>query len=203
MGDHLNKSLMLIACICLAALTISGSADEPSDAKLKTLTGNSEINFSETNLTLFNSFDVFGLLGVGEAVKFTAPSSGFKLQKVRILAWSGFNETSQTYPAERNIMIEIRDKDLNLLYKFTDGQNNYFLAAEPVFAEIEIPEMKMTGDFYAVFYDRGAVDIGAVEVPDSGNSYLFDGVEVFPVEFVDKDTNETFGYNWMIEAIGE
>jgi len=40
--------------------------------------------------------------------------------------------------------------------------------------------MKMTGDFYVVFYDRGAAPIGAVEVADSGNSYLFNGAEYFP-----------------------
>ncbi len=101
-------------------------------------------------------------------------------------------------------MLEIRDKDLKLLYKFADGQNNYFLSRDgPVFAEIEIPEMKMTGDFYVVFYDRGAAPIGAVEVADSGNSYLFNGVKTFPAEFTSQDTNETIGYNWMIEAIGE
>ena len=162
------------------------------------------MNFSEANITLFSSFEVFGALDIGEAVKFTAPSSGFNLQKVRILAWGLFNETTQTYPAERNIMLEIRDTDLKLLYKFADGQNNYFLSRDgPVFAEIEIPEMKMTGDFYVVFYDRGAAPIGAAEVADSGNSYLFNGVKTFPAEFVSQDTNETIGYNWMIEALGE
>lgn len=101
-------------------------------------------------------------------------------------------------------MLEIRDKDLKLLYKFADGQNNYFLSRDgPVLAEIEIPEMKMTGDFYVVFYDRGAAPIGAAEVADSGNSYLFNGVKTFPAEFVSQDTNETIGYNWMIEALGE
>ncbi|HOU69758.1 MAG TPA: hypothetical protein PKY20_00405 [Methanothrix sp.] len=155
-------------------------------------------------MTLFSSYDLFGSFGIGEAVKFSAPASGFNLNKLRILAWSGFNETSKTYPAERDIMIEIRDQDLNLLYKFADGQNNYFLSPEgPVFGEIEIPEMKMTGDFYVVFYDRGAAPVGAAEVADSGNSYLFNGVEAFPAEFVDQDTNETIGYNWVIEVIGE
>jgi hypothetical protein len=194
---------MLIACLCLAALTISGSAAEPSEAKLKTLTGDSELNYSEMNSTLFSSLDIFGSLGIGEAVKFTAPSSGFKLQKVRIVAWSRFNETSQTFPADRNIMLEIRDKDLKLLYKFADAQNNYFLSEVPTFGEIEIPEMKLSGDFYVIFYDRGAAPIGAVEVANSGNSYLFNGTDVLPAEFIDQDTNESIGYNWLIEAIGE
>jgi hypothetical protein len=202
MGDHLNKSLMLIACICFAALAISGSAAEPSDAKLKTLTGNSELNFSETNFTLYSSTE-FGSLNIGEAVKFTAPSSGLKLQKVQVVAWSGFNETTQTFPADRNIMLEIRDNDLKLLYKFADAQNNYFLSEEPATGEIEIPEMKLSGDFYVVFYDRGAAPIGKVEAATSGNSFLYSNGAIIPAEFVDEDTNETIGYNWMIEAIGE
>ena len=195
--------MLLFSGLCCAALCICASGADSTQEQIKTLTG-SELNFSQTNFTLFSSFEVFGSLGIGEAVKFTAPSSGFKLQKVRILAWSGFNNTTKTYPAERDIMLEIRVKDLNLLYKFADGQNNYFLSSEgPTFAEIGIPEMKMTGDFYVVFYDRGAAPIGAVEVADSGNSYLFDGAETFPAEFVDQDTNETIGYNWVIQTLGE
>ena len=195
--------MLLFSGLCCALLCISVSGADSTPEQSKTLTG-SDLNFSEANITLFSSFEVFGALDIGEAVKFTAPSSGFNLQKVRILAWGLFNETTQTYPAERNIMLEIRDKDLKLLYKFADGQNNYFLSRDgPVFAEIEIPEMKMTGDFYVVFYDRGAAPIGAAEVADSGNSYLFNGVKTFPAEFVSQDTNETIGYNWMIEALGE
>jgi hypothetical protein len=202
MGDHLNKRSMLIACLCLAALTIGGSAAEPSEAKLKTLTGDSELNYSEMNFTLFSSTE-FGSLSIGEAVKFTAPSGGFKLQKVRILAWSGFNETSQTFPADRNIMLEIRDENLKLLYKFADAQNNYFLSEVPTSGEIEIPEMKLSGDFYVIFYDRGAAPIGKVEAPSSGNSFLFGDGAIIPAEFIDQDTNESIGYNWLIEAIGE
>lgn len=202
-GDHLNQSTLLFSALCCAALCICASGADSTKEQSKTLTG-SELNFSEANLTLFSSLEVFGSFGIGEAVKFTAPSSGFNLQKVRILAWSGFNNTTKTYPAERDILLEIRDKDLNLLYKFADGQNNYFLSSEgPIYGEIEIPEMKMTGDFYVVFYDRGAAPIGAADVAESGNSYLFNGAETFPAEFVDQDTNETIGYNWVIEAIGK
>ena len=199
----MNKGMLLFSGLCCAALCICASGADSTQDNLKTLTG-SDLNFSETNLTLFSSLEVFGSLDIGEAVKFTAPSSGFNLEKVRILAWGGFNQTSKTYPAERDILIEIRYKDLNLLYKFADGQNNYFLSpAGPVYGEIEIPKMKMTGDFYVVYYDRGAAPIGAAEIADFGNSYLFNGAATFPAEFVDQETNETIGYNWAIEAIGE
>jgi hypothetical protein len=195
--------MLLFAGLCCAALCICASAADSSQEKLNTLTGNSELNYSEMNLSLFSSWAEFGSLNVGEAVKFTAPSSGFKLQKVQILAWSGINETTQTYPTDRNILLEIRDKDLNLLYKFADAQNNYFKYTEPILGEIEIPEVKLTGDFYVVFYDRGAAPIGYVEAADSGNSFLFGNGVIMPAMFTEELTNETIGFNWVIEAIGE
>lgn len=121
-----------------------------------------------------------------------------------IYAWSGYNESMQSFPSDRNIMIEVRDKDRNLLYKFADSQNNYFMSAEgPVFGMIEIPDIKMTGDFYVVYYDRLAAPIGALKVTDSGNSYLFQNDTLIPAKFNNSETNETFSYNWMIEVAGK
>ena len=157
------------------------------------------------NFTLFSSLNEFGIgLSVGEAVKFTAPNAGWKLQKVRVLAWSGFNNSTQTFPADRNIMLEIRDKDLNLLYKFADAQNNYFLSETgPLFGEIEIPAVPVTGDFYVVFYDRGAAHIGMENNNGTGNSFLFIGGQILPAERTIQETNETIKINWLIEAAGK
>ena len=156
------------------------------------------------NFTLFSSLAQFGALNVGEAVKFTAPKSGWKLQKVQVVGWSGFNQSSQKFPDDGNIMIEIRDKDLNLLYKFADAQNNYFLSdAGPLFGEIEIPAVAVTGDFYVVFYDRGAARIGMETTDSTGNSFLFMGGQIQPAEFINQDTNETMKVNWLIEALGK
>jgi hypothetical protein len=156
------------------------------------------------NFTLFSSLAEFGALNVGEAVKFTAPKSGWKLQKVQVAGWSGFNQSAQKFPDDGNIMIEIRDKDLNLLYKFADAQNNYFLSdAGPLFGEIEIPAVAVTGDFYVVFYDRGAARIGMETTDSAGNSFLFMGGQLQPAEFTNPDTNETMKVNWLIEALGK
>jgi hypothetical protein len=115
-------------------------------------------------------------LGVGEAVKFTAPKAGWKLQMVRVLGCSEFNDSTQTFPANRNIMLELRDKDLNLLYKFADAQYNYFLSDKgPLFGEIGIPAVPVKGDFYVVFYDRGAAYIGMENNNGTGNSFLILG----------------------------
>ncbi|HUS75994.1 MAG TPA: hypothetical protein VMY43_08300 [Methanothrix sp.] len=158
------------------------------------------------NFTLFSILNEFGLqgLGVGEAVKFTAPEAGWKLQKVRVVGWSGYNESTQTFPADKNILLEIRDKDLNILYKFADAQNNYLLSdTGPIMGEIEIPAVPVTGDFYVVFYDRGAAHIGMENNNGTGNSFLFMGDQILPAERTVQETNETIKVNWMIEAAGK
>jgi hypothetical protein len=193
----------MLACLFCAALCINAIAAEAATSQLTTLRGDSGKNYSDMNFTLFSSLVEFGSLDIGEAVKFTAPNAGWKLQTVRVLAWSGYNESAQTFPADRNIMLEIRDKDLNLLYKFADAQNNYFLSeTSPLFGEIEIPAVPVTGDFYVVFYDRGAAPIGMEKTDDLGNSFLFKRGQIQPAEFTIVETNETIRFNWLIEAVG-
>jgi len=200
----MTKTILLIACLCCAALCINAIAADTATSKLTTLRSDSEKNYSEMNVTLFSSLVEFGSLDVGEAVKFTAPKAGWKLQKVLVLGWSGFNKSSQTFPADRNIMLEIRDKDLNLLYKFADAQNNYFLSdAGPLFGEIEIPAVPVTGDFYVVFYDRGAAPIGMENSDGTGKSFIFINGQILPADRTIPETNETIKINWLIEAAGK
>ena len=194
----------MLACLCCVALCINAIAAETATSQLSTLRADSGKNYSEMNFTLFSSLVEFGSLDIGEAVKFTLPKAGWNLSKVRILAWSGYNKSAQTFPAERNIMLEIRDKDLNLLYKFADAQNNYFLSETgPVFGEIEIPAVPVTGDFYVVFYDRGAAPIGTETTDSTGKSFLFIDGQIQPAEFPIVETNETIKINWLIEAAGK
>jgi hypothetical protein len=159
------------------------------------------------NLTLFTITSTFGAdgLSIGEAVKFTAPpKAGWKLRGVQVLGWSGFNNTTQLFPSDKNFLIEIRDKDLNLLYKFADAQNGYFLSPTgPVFGLIEIPALPITGDFYVVFYDRGSMAILMEKDSGTGNSYLFKNGKLEPAERTITATNQTYKVNWMIEAQGE
>jgi len=179
-------------------------ATEAATSQLTTLRGDSGKNYSEMDTTLFSSLIEFGSFNVGEAVKFTAPKTGWKLQKVRVAGWSGYNNTTQTFPAERNIMLEIRDKDLNLLYKFADAQNNYLMSRSgPLFGEIEIPAVSVTGDFYVIFYDRGAALVGMETTNGTGNSFFITGNEIQPAQFPLAETNETVKINWLIEALGK
>jgi hypothetical protein len=69
--------------------------------------------------------------------------------------------------------------------------------------EIEIPAVPVTGDFYVVFYDRGAAHIGMENNNRTGNSFLFMGDQILPAERTVQETNETIKVNWMIEAAGK
>jgi hypothetical protein len=154
---------------------------------------------------MFRATSAFGIdgLGIGEAVKFTTPKSGWKLQAVEILGWSGFNNSTQTFPADKNFLLEIRDKDLNLLYKFADAQNYYFLSPTgPFYATIEVPALSISGDFYVVFYDRGSMGIVMESSNGTGNSYFFGNGLMEPAQRTIKATNETIQVNWMIRAKG-
>lgn len=200
----MKYTILLLACLCCAALCINAIAAQTGAPQLTTLRGDDGKNYSEKNFTLFSSLSAFGSLNVGEAVKFTAPKAGWKLEKVQVLGWSGYNETTQTYPADRNIMVEIRDKDLNLLYKFSDSQNNYFLSETgPKFGEIEIPALPVSGDFYVIYYDRGAAPVLMETANATGNSYLFLNGNMEPAEFPTSKNNETIAVNWMVEALGK
>ncbi len=174
--------------------------------KLTVLKQDSGTNLSKMNLTMYTAAQDFGLdaFGMGEAVKFTAPKPGWKLKQVQIAGWNFFNETSKEIPTPNNFLIEIRDKDLNLLYRLADTQNAYFTFPAPVLRGIDIPATSVTGDFYVIFYDRGTMAIGMEQENGTGKSYFFDGLNnaIMPAQFTSK-SNQTTVINWVIRAAGE
>jgi hypothetical protein len=187
--------------LCISALGADATASEFTELKQ-----DSGKNVSEMNLSLFTIISAFGLegLNIGEAVKFTSPKAGWKLRAVNVLGWSGFNNTTQTFPSDRNFLLEIRDKDLNLLYRFADAQNGYFLSQTgPIDGVIEIPALPVTGDFYVVFYDRGSMEILMEKDNGTGNSFLYSNGILEPAQRTIVATNETYPVNWMIRALGQ
>lgn len=176
-----------------------------SAPKLTVLKQDSDKNLSDMKLMLYSALSDFGENGinVGEAVKFTTPKTGWKLKELSVLGWSGFNETTKRFPQNMNFLVEVRDKNLNLLYKFADTQNAYFASTQgPVASRIEIPALPLTGDFYVVFYDRGAMGIAMEQGNGTGNSYLLVNDQLVPAERKSK-TNETIKDNWLIRVAGE
>ena len=166
----------------------------------------SGMNFSEMNYTLFSAVNEFGLAGlrIGEVVKFNAPKPGWKLKGVQIVGWSGFNNTTKQFPADRTFLVEIRDSNGDLLYRFIDIQNMYFASTTgPVAHKFDIPALPVTGDFFVVFYDRGSIGLGMELNNATGNSYFIINGQLIPAGFKNTKTNETQNVNWLIRAVGE
>jgi len=184
-------------------------AQNNADSEVKNMTvlkQDGGANLTEMNITLYSVSTDWGLdsFGVGEAVKFTAPKSGWKLMQVRIVGWNGFNETTRTIPPANNFLIEIRDKSLNLLYRMTDTQNAYFTYPAPVLRGIDVPAIPVTDEFYVIFYDRGAMVVGMEPENGTGNSYFYDSLNsnLIPASFKDEN-NKSTQINWVIRAVGE
>lgn len=192
---------LLYMVLCSGAI----AAETSSWSDLTILKQDSGKNVTEMNLSLFSIADEFGLNGldIGEAVKFKSPKSGWKLYGVQILGWSGFNNTTQSFPMDRNFLLEIRDKDLNILYKFADFQNYYFLSDQgPFYGFIEIPPLAVTEEFYVIFYDRGGMVVAMEQDSGTSNSFLYGNRSLAPAQLTTL-TNESIGINWMIEAMGK
>ena len=174
--------------------------------ELIVLKQDSGVNLSKMNMTLYSAATDWGIdaFGVGEAVKFTAPKPGWKLMQVRVAGWNGYNDTTKIIPSANDFLIEIRDKNLELLYRMSDTQNAYFTFTAPVLRAIDIPALPVTGDFYVIFYDRGAMVMGMEQENGTGNSYFYDSLsgELIPASFKDAN-NKSTKVNWVIRAVGQ
>jgi hypothetical protein len=161
---------------------------------------------NNTNISLYSAAQDWGIyaFGIGEAVKFKAPKSDWKLSQIQVLGWNGFNETTRTVPASGNFLIEIRDADLNLLYRLADTQNAYFTNRLPILRTIDIPALRLTGDFYIIFYDRSTMRIGVELENGTGYSYQYNDRDgsLTPAKFK-IENNESTDVNWVIRAVGE
>jgi hypothetical protein len=85
-----------------------------------------------------------------------------------------------------------------------DTQNAYFTYPAPVIRAIDIPSLPLTGDFYVIFYDRGAMVVGMESENGTGNSYFYDSLSssLIPASFKDEN-NVSKQINWVIRAVGE
>jgi hypothetical protein len=199
-GDPLKKTILLLAAFCCFAAFCLASPSLAQEVQQEILIQDSG---NDTTVNLAGIYSS-GFLDVAEAVKFEPPRSGWTLDAVQILGWDGYDENG-TLPEERTICLEIRDENLDLLYRFTDSQLPYFtFIGQPGIAEIEVPYIPINGDFYVCFYDRGAVDIGLDRNNVEGNSYFFDMLnrELLPAEVGIKGSEDLVPVNWIIRAVG-
>jgi len=203
------KKILLISAICFIALMGMAVAQNGSTGANKTmvvLKQDSGTNITNMSMALYSAGQDWGInaFSVGEAVKFTAPEPDWKLKQIRVLGWNGFNETTMAVPSPSNFLIEVRDENLNLLYRLADTQNAYFTLPAPALIAIDVPALPLTGDFYIIFYDRSTMRIGVELENGTGNSYQYNSMysELIPAQFK-IDNNESTKVNWIIRAVGE
>jgi len=203
----MKKMILLISAFCfLALIGMAAAQNGATSANPGMMVLQQDTASNNTNISLYSAAQDWGIyaFSIGEAVKFTAPKSGWKLKQIQVLGWNGFNETSRTVPASGNFLIEIRDKDLSLLYRLADTQNAYFTNPMPILRTIDIPAIALTGDFYIIFYDRSTMRIGVELENGTGNSYQYNDLnsQLIPADFK-IENNATAKVNWVIRAVGE
>ena len=205
----MKKMILLISAFCFLALigmAVAQNGATSANPSMTVLTQDSGTNITKMNITMYTTGKDWGLntFRIGDAVKFTSPKSDWKLKQIRVLGWNGFNETTMKVPSPSNFLIEVRDKNLNLLYRLADTQNAYFTLPAPGLIAIDIPALPLTGDFYIIFYDRSTMRIGVELENGTGNSYQYNSMysELIPAQFK-IDNNESTKVNWVIRAVGE
>ncbi|MDI9617329.1 MAG: hypothetical protein QFX31_08200 [Methanothrix sp.] len=193
---NMRKKIAFSALFCAAVLLFSGVVA----AETKMLWSYSGKSLNDTTVRPV----MLGPGGMGEMVKFTAPSQNWKIKEVHIPGTDGWNETENTLPPSETISLEIRDKDLNLIHHWSDVQIDYFTFPTGFgVAVIEVPSITVNGDFYVIFYDRGAVLTLAELENVNGNSFIYNRVTKEYVNAQLIRDNQTIPVNWLIGVVGE
>ena len=202
LGDPLKKVILLLAALCCAVLVFNSLAQttQPAAGGFNELKGFSDTNISVMNASLATSFAI----DVGQTVKFQPPKPGWKLQFISIMASDRWNSSISSFPTPLPFTIEIRDKDLNLLYHYADTQLPYF--TNPNFismADIEVPAMPMSEEFYVCFYGYGLIPLMAELQNATGNSFYYvrRTGQLGPAEV--QVNNSTLPVNWIISVGGQ
>jgi len=211
----LKSILFKAAVLCLLALSMGGiSAGADTASSENQVLKSYEGNLSEKQIVPVDMVSLYGAPGFffAETVKFKAPKPGWKLNAVQVSGWDGYNGSAETAPANRVIGLEIRDKDLNLLYKFADSQipySNYARNFTGVFEmTIEVPSVPVSDEFYVCFYDRGAVAVGSEqlnEMSDNSFVYISEGLpskeKLLPAK-INIDNSTALPINWLMNVVG-
>ena len=99
---------------------------------------------------------------MAQAVKFTAPESGWNLEYILVMASDGWNASSKDLPKPLPFTIDIRDANLMLLYHYEGIQLPYFTNSKGIrMATIDVPFMPLSGDFFVCFYGYGSISLAA------------------------------------------
>lgn len=199
-----------ITVFCLLALSLTGisaAADvkSPDGQVLYSYEGNITDNLIPVLLpSIYGAPAYF----IAEAVKFKAPKADWKISAVTLYGWDGFNGSDESVPAEQLIALEIRDKDLKLLYKYSDSQipySNYARNATLLYPlTIDLPQIPVRDEFYVCFYSRAAIAVGSEPLNEtSENSFIYiaEGNQLLPATLPTGETSRT-PINWIMAISG-
>jgi hypothetical protein len=127
----------------------------------------------------------------GGAVLFTPPTTPWVLSKIKVMAWYLLDDAP--------FFIEIWDSDREELYSVTYMYSDYFTSQSWDWAEIEIPNIVVEGDFYVgVFGNWAETHILLLGVDnDPLVSY-----RSFAVRYDNNAIDYVEEWNWMIRAVG-
>jgi hypothetical protein len=103
-------------------------------------------------------------------------------------------------PKSELFVVEVWDQNLSLLSRTTDKASSFF-ASNLSWSLIDIPEVKVSGDFLITFFEFGGVFLGVDTAPSSGRSLLVgrNPNRILNWSVQNHSQNRT---NWMIQAVG-
>ena len=131
---------------------------------------------------------------MGHAVVFTAPTDNWSLSRAAVLGMLAPESKSELF------VVEIWDQNLSLLSRTTDKASSFF-SNNFSWALIDIPEVKVSGDFLITFLEFGGVFLGVDTSPSSGRSLIVarspNRISNWSVQ--NHTQNQT---SWMIHAVG-
>jgi len=130
----------------------------------------------------------------GHGVVFTAPCDNWTLSKVAI--YGGLTPE----PKSEMFAVEVWDSNLTLLSKITDRSRSFF-KENFTWAEVDMPEAKVSGNFIVSFYEYAGVYLGTDLNMSYGRSIITarSPNRILPWDVQNHSQNET---NWMIRAAG-
>jgi hypothetical protein len=130
----------------------------------------------------------------GHAVVFTAPCDNWTLSEVAI--YGGLTPE----PKSEMFTVEVWDSNLSLLSKTTDRARSFF-NDNLTWAEVDIPDVKVSNSFIVSFYEFAGVFVGTDLSMPYGRSIITarSPNRILPWDVQNHTWNET---NWMIRTAG-
>lgn len=180
----MRKGIVILAAIVIltisaaAVVAVANLSDDPGNSQqMKALTqdlaaqsrmtaldADEDVIMEYLYLEMPFDADLNRLIDLGHVVHFT-PAGPFIVEGVVI---------NGTYDNESGFVpfaVELWDDKGGLLYKLTDISVAYF-STEPGLAVIEIPAIKIDGDFSVIFYSRSSVAVGAYVGASNNMSFV-------------------------------